>query len=102
MTKNRASTTRNADDDGLAFRLYDLATGDDDARLCRDIPDAQCREQPRSFLYQVLAQALSKTGDALADSKVVLPWLLGAVGAPVFLIGLPVPVRDLGARRTPR
>ena len=79
---------------GLAFRLYDLATGDDDARLCRDIADDQCREQPKSFMIQVLAQALSKTGDALADSKVVLPWLLGAVGAPVHLVGLLVPIRE--------
>jgi len=94
MTKERLSRTEDADDGGLAFRLYDLATGDEDARLCRDIPDDQCREQPRSFLRQVSAQALSKTGDVLADSKVVLPWLLGAVGAPVFLVGLLVPIRE--------
>jgi len=78
----------------FAFRLYGLVTGDEDARLCRDIPEDQCREQPRSFLCQVLAQALSKTGDTLADSKVVLPWLLGLVGAPVFLVGLLVPIRE--------
>jgi len=83
-----------ADDGSVAFRLYDLATGDEDARLCRDIADDQCREQPRNFLYQVLSQALSKTGDVLADTKVVLPWLLGAVGAPVHLVGLLVPVRE--------
>ena len=74
MTKNRFSLTEHAGDSSLAFRLYDLATGDKDARLCRNIPDDQCREQPKSFLRQVLAQALSKTGDVLADSKVVLPW----------------------------
>jgi len=68
--------------------------GDEDARLCRDIPDEQCREQPGSFVSQVTAQALSKTGDALADAKVVLPWLLGAVGAPAFLVGLLVPLRE--------
>ncbi len=83
-----------ANDGSLAFRLYDLATGDEDARLCRDIADDQCREQPRNFLFQVVAQALSKTGDVLADSKVVLPWLLGAVGAPVHLVGLLVPIRE--------
>ncbi len=81
-------------EDGLAFRVYDLATGDDDARLCRDIPEEQCREQPRSFLCHVAAQALSKTGDVLADSKVVLPWVLGSVGAPAFFIGLLVPIRE--------
>ena len=81
-------------DGDLSYRIYDLVTGDEDARLCRDIPDEQCREQPKSFLYQVIAQALSKTGDALADPKVVLPWLLGAVGAPGFLIGFLVPIRE--------
>ncbi len=83
-----------ADEVGFARRFYELATGDEDARLCRDIPDAQCREQPKSFLRQVLAQSLSKTGDALSDSKVVLPWLLGAVGAPAALVGLLVPIRE--------
>ena len=78
----------------LPVRLFDLVTGEDDARLCRDIPDDQCREQPRSFLCQVAAQALSKSGDVLADPKVVLPWLLGAVGAPAYLIGLLVPIRE--------
>jgi MFS family permease len=78
----------------MAARIYDFATGDDDARLCRDIPERQCHEQPRSFVCLVAAQTLSKTGDALADVKVVLPWLLGAVGAPAFLIGLLVPIRE--------
>lgn len=75
-------------------RLFDLATADDEARLCRDISDAQCREQPRNFLIQTGALALSKCGDALADTKTVLPWLLGAVGAPVYLIGLLTPIRE--------
>ncbi len=79
----------------LSLRLYKLATGEDDARLCRDIPEAQCREQPHNFVYQVTAQALSKVGDTLADSKVVLPWLLGALGAPTSLVGLLVPIREL-------
>ena len=78
-----------------ALRLYELATGDEDARLCRDIPEAQCHEQPRNFVHQVTAQALSKIGDALVDGKVVLPWLLGALGAPAALVGLIVPIREL-------
>jgi len=75
-------------------QLYDFATSDEDARLCRDIPDEQCREQPRNFLCHVAAMVLSKSGDILADTKVVLPWLLGAVGAPSFLIGMLVPTRE--------
>jgi hypothetical protein len=80
--------------EAFALRLYDIATGDEDARLCRDIPESQCREQPHNFVYQVTAQALSKIGDTLADTKVVLPWLLGALGAPSSLVGLLVPIRE--------
>ncbi len=76
------------------FRLFDLVAADEDARLCRDIPEAQCNEQPRSFVLQTASQALSKIGDSLADAKIVLPWLLGAVGAPMFFVGLLVPIRE--------
>lgn len=78
----------------LTFQIFDLVSADDDARLCRDIPEAQCNEQPRSFVLQTLSQALSKIGDSLADAKIVLPWLLGAVGAPMFFVGLLVPIRE--------
>ncbi|UTW51076.1 MFS transporter [bacterium SCSIO 12827] len=81
-------------DGRLTGQFYDLATGDEDARLCRDIPEEQCREQPVNFLAQTAAQALSKTGDALADTKVVLPWLLGTMGAPAAFAGLLVPIRE--------
>ncbi len=91
---SRTSSHSEPGETGLAFRVFDLAIGDDDARLCRDIPDDQCREQPQNFVLQCLAQVFSKIGDALADTKVVLPWLLGAVGAPVFLVGFLVPIRD--------
>ncbi len=94
MAQQRLTGSNTTSGGDFALRLYDLVTGEDDARLCRDIPDDQCREQPKNFLYQVFAQAFSKTGDALADSKVVLPWVLGSVGAPAFLIGLLVPIRE--------
>lgn len=94
MTSDTAPLAPDANDDRATLRHYDLATGEDSARLCLDIPNDQCREQPRNFFWQVCSQALSKIGDVLADSKVVLPWLLGAVGAPVFLIGLLVPIRE--------
>jgi hypothetical protein len=51
---------RNAEADGSsAFRIYDIATGDEDARLCRDITESQCRDQPENFVHQVSAQALT-------------------------------------------
>lgn len=48
-------------------------------------------------LVHVLSLSASKTADALIDPKLVLSWLMGAIGAPVFLIGALVPVREAGA-----
>ena len=41
--------------------------------------------------------ALTKTADSLIDPKLVLSWLLSAVGAPGAMIGALVPVREAGA-----
>lgn len=43
---------------------------------------------------QLVAMLLTKTGDQFVNTKTVLPWVMGAVGAPVYLIGLLVPVRE--------
>jgi hypothetical protein len=79
---------------GLAVSLYDLVTGDEDARVCKDIPDAACNDQPVNFFLQLGANVCTKIGDELASAKLVLPWLLAAAGAPAFFIGLLVPVRE--------
>ena len=43
---------------------------------------------------QLISMLLTRTGDQLVSAKTVLPWVMGAVGAPVHLIGLLVPVRE--------
>lgn len=78
----------------LPHRVYSLLVEDEDARVCRDIPEDACREQPRAFVLQWLAQSLTKLGDALASSRLVLAWMLSALGSPVFFISLLVPVRE--------
>lgn len=77
-------------------RLYDFITGDEDARVCKDIPDAACRHQPRNFFAYLIANLLSKVADELTSAKLVLPWLLGTLGAPVALTGFLVPIRESG------
>jgi hypothetical protein len=79
---------------GITRDIYGLLTGDEDARVCRDIPEAACREQPRNFLIHIVSLVASKTGDRLASSKLVLSWLLTHLGAPAFMLGLLVPVRE--------
>jgi hypothetical protein len=80
-----------------AETIYQILTGEDDGRLCKDIPEEACLAQPQNFTTHVMSLAATKTGDGLADPKLVLAWLLGALGAPQAAIGLLVPVREAGA-----
>ncbi len=78
-------------------KVYEILTGEDDGRVCRDIPETACKEQPRNFLIHMFSLSATKIGDGLADPKLVLSWLLGALGAPGTVIGWLVPVREAGA-----
>lgn len=78
----------------LTLNLYDLLTGDEDARVCREIPEVACREQPRNFFIHIGSLVASKTGDRLASPKLVLSWLFTTLGAPTFMLGLLVPIRE--------
>jgi hypothetical protein len=77
--------------------VFEALTSDDDGRVCADISDAACREQAGSFTRHVVSLSLTKAADGLADPKLVLSWLMAALGAPAALIGLLVPIREAGA-----
>jgi len=51
----------------------------------------------RNAFVHVGSLSLTKTADGLIDPKLVLAWLLNAIGAPGYLIGLLVPVREAGS-----
>lgn len=74
--------------------IYGLLTGDEDARVCRDIPDAACREQPRNYMLHIVSLTATTVGDWLSSPKLVLAWLLTYIGAPAFMLGLLVPIRE--------
>ena len=75
--------------------LHGLLVGDDElAQVCRDLPDSACREQPYNYARQVVSLSLTKVGEGLADAKLVLAWLLDAVAAPTWTVGLLVPLRE--------
>jgi len=76
---------------------YEALTAEDDGRVCADISDAACHEQPPNFLRHVGALSLFKAADGLVDAKLVLSWLMTALGAPAWFIGLLVPVREAGS-----
>lgn len=76
--------------------LYDLVTGDEDARVCKDIPPDACNDQPHNFFAYLAANTLNKVADELSSARLVLPWMLGALGAPAAFAGFLVPVRESG------
>ena len=76
-------------------RLHALLVDDDTlAQVCRDLPDSACREQPRNYGLHIASLSLTKVGEGMADAKLVLAWLLDAIGTPTWALGLLVPVRE--------
>lgn len=78
-------------------RLYAFLVEEEDARVCRDIPDAACTRVPANFFRIGLSLTLTKLADELSNAKTVLPWLLGSLGAPDFWTGFLVPIRESGS-----
>lgn len=81
----------------LSAELHSRLTGEDEGRVCRDIPEAACNDQPKNFSLHIASLAATKTGDGLVDPKLVLAWIMQALGAPHAAIGMLVPVREAGA-----
>lgn len=76
--------------------LYDLITGDEDARVCKDIPDESCQHQPVNFFLHLVSNFFTKLADEIASARLVFPWVLGLLGAPMLLVSLAVPIRESG------
>ena len=77
--------------------LYSKLMNEEDARVCKDIPDGACTNVPQNFFRQVLANTLTSLGDTLTNPKTTLAWLMGVVGAPVALVAWLVPIRESGS-----
>lgn len=78
----------------ISESLHELLTGDDADEFDEDMPDSAAGSQTANFVRHVISLTATKTGDGLADPKLVLTWLLGAMGAPATAIGLLVPLRE--------
>lgn len=51
----------------------------------------------RAFATHVASLSVTKLADGLIDPKLVLSWVMSALGAPAALIGALVPLREAGA-----
>ncbi|WP_439889129.1 MFS transporter [Pseudomonas sp. MBLB4123] len=81
----------------LSDEIYTKLVNEEDARVCTDIREEACRAVPGNFLLLILSHFFSKLGDALANPKVVLPWVMETLQAPLYLIGFLVPIRESGS-----
>ncbi len=81
----------------ISDSIYEVLTNEEDTRLCKEIGEDACREAPRSFVLILLSYCLTKLGDAIASPKTTLAWLTSMVGAPAFVLGLLVPIRESGS-----
>ena len=71
-----------------------LPTPNNASTTPKDISLTAHEVQDVSAGAHVTALSLTKTGDALADVKLMLPWLLNSLGAPLWVIGWLVPLRE--------
>lgn len=78
-------------------RAYQMLVNEEDARVCRDIDDSACKVVPGNFFLQVLTQFFTKLGDAIANPKTILAWMLSALGAPGVFTAFLVPIRESGS-----
>ncbi len=78
-------------------KVYLALTSEDDGRVCRDIPESACDQQPENFLRHVMSLSAFKFADGLVDPKLILTWLFVQLGATAQQIGYLVPIREAGA-----
>lgn len=88
-------SSRTSIEQGLGW-LYDQVTGEEDARVCKEIPDEACTEQPRNFFAYLSANVLNKISDELVSARLTLPWLFTILGVPASFVGFLVPIREAG------
>ncbi len=79
-------------------RVYRVLSGDDsDERACEAIPDSACTDVPRNYVCNVGNGAASKLAEQIGGPNLVLPWLLSTIGAPAFIIGFLMPIKQAGS-----
>ncbi|MFD2739005.1 MFS transporter [Sulfitobacter aestuarii] len=81
--------------DDVAERAFTAISGREEAAEGLG-PDAS-EAEARNGLRHAAALSMTKVADGLIDPKLVLSWLLTALGAPAVFAGALVPIREAGA-----
>lgn len=78
-------------------KTYEFLADEDEGRVCKAIDEKACRVVPGNFFRFLASHTLTKIGDRLASAKTTLAWIMQGLGAPGYLIGLLVPIRESGS-----
>ncbi len=79
-------------------RLNAIVSGEDSLdRSCREIPQEFCKETRRNYLLNVTNGASTKLAEQVAGPNLVLVWLLQLIGAPVWMLGCLMPIKQAAA-----
>lgn len=78
-------------------KFYEYLTENSDSRICKSIPDSDCTHVPKNFSLNVANGSLTKLAEKIISPNLTLAWILNFLSAPAFLIGMLVPVKDVGS-----
>ncbi len=81
--------------DGFAKWAFEKLSGSDGGET--DLPDAARKAEAPNALRHIASLSMTKVADGLIDPKLMLSWLLTALGAPAVFAGALVPIRESGA-----
>lgn len=81
----------------ITYKFYDFLSGDDELRACESIPDKDCTNVARNFMLNIANGSLTKLAEKIISPNLTLPWIFGFLGAPAFMTGMLVPVKDAGS-----
>lgn len=95
--ENAMATDQQSAHDAALEKAYQALVNEEDARVCKDISDDACRVVPGNFFLQIAAQFFTKLGDAIANPKTVLAWVLSALAVPGVFTAFLVPIRESGS-----
>lgn len=78
-------------------RLYRFLNQEKGDRICNGISNEACEHAPKNYFMIIITSMFTKLGDVLSAPKTVLTWVMGSIGAPIFLTSLLVPIRESGS-----
>ncbi len=72
-----------------------IISGDDSLdRACRDIPSSACHHSAYNYRMNLLNGSFSKLAEQVSGPNIVIPWLLQMTGAPLWAMGLAMPIKQ--------